>query len=86
MNQVAGRTAGNAVDVRESIDHLTDRRGGRFRAREGTLALSAELLRLGGVDPDTRSAGSATAGTTICATSREPLWWPHFASIRSSWR
>ncbi len=48
MNQVLGRTAGNAVEVRESIDHLT---GAASDARliEVTLALCAELLVLGGL-------------------------------------
>src|SRR5205807_5348136 len=51
MNQVLGRTAGNAVEVRESIDHLT---GGPpdDRLLEVTLSLSAELLVLGNVYPD----------------------------------
>jgi thymidine phosphorylase len=48
MNQVLGRTAGNAVEVRESIDHLTGAARDE-RLREVTLALSAELLVLGGV-------------------------------------
>ena len=58
MNQVLGRSAGNAVEVRESIDHLTG------AARDGrlvdvTLALSAELLVLGGVSPDVADARAA---------------------------
>src|SRR5579859_1255977 len=48
MNQVLGRTAGNAVEVRESIDHLTGAARDE-RLREVTLVLSAELLRLGRV-------------------------------------
>jgi thymidine phosphorylase len=48
MDRVLGRSAGNAVEVREAIDHLTGAaRDERLRAV--TLALSAELLRLGGV-------------------------------------
>jgi thymidine phosphorylase len=58
MNQVLGRTAGNAVEVRESIDHLTGAVSDP-RLREVTLALSAELLRLGGVEPDEESARAA---------------------------
>jgi thymidine phosphorylase len=58
MNQVLGRTAGNAVEVRESIDHLTGAVSDP-RLREVTLALSAELLRLGGVEPDEDSARAA---------------------------
>jgi thymidine phosphorylase len=58
MDQVLGRTAGNAVEVRESIDHLTGT-ATDARLREVTLALSAELLRLGGVEPDEESARAA---------------------------
>jgi thymidine phosphorylase len=55
MNQVLGRAAGNAVEVRESIDHLTGAaRDGRLR--EVTLALSSELLVLGGVCTDVAGA------------------------------
>ena len=50
MNQVLGRTAGNAVEVRESIDHLTGAARDP-RLREVTLALSAELLVLGRCSP-----------------------------------
>jgi thymidine phosphorylase len=58
MNQVLGRTAGNAVEVRESIDHLTGAATDP-RLREVTIALSAELLRLGGVEPDEQAARAA---------------------------
>ena len=58
MDRVLGRTAGNAVEVQESIDHLT---GGATdeRLREVTLALSAELLALGGVYDDVAAAREA---------------------------
>jgi thymidine phosphorylase len=55
MNQVLGRTAGNAVEVRESIDNLTGAARDE-RLREVTLALSAELLALGGVFEDVAAA------------------------------
>jgi thymidine phosphorylase len=58
MNQVLGRTAGNAVEVRESIDHLTGAASDP-RLREVTLALSAELLVLGGVHRDADAARTA---------------------------
>jgi thymidine phosphorylase len=48
MNQCLGRTAGNALEVREAIDVLTGR-GAEPRLREVALALAAELLALGGV-------------------------------------
>jgi thymidine phosphorylase len=61
MDQVLGRTAGNALEVREAIDFLT---GAGADAREPrqlecTLALCAELLQLGGVVPDLAAARAA---------------------------
>jgi thymidine phosphorylase len=58
MDRVLGRTAGNAVEVRESIDHLTGAASDE-RLREVTIALSAELLVLGGVQPDAARARDA---------------------------
>jgi thymidine phosphorylase len=58
MDQVLGRAAGNAVEVRESIDHLTGAARDE-RLREVTLALSAELLELGGVYAGAREARAA---------------------------
>ena len=58
MNQVLGRSAGNAVEVRESIDHLTGATRDE-RLVEVTLALSAELLVLGRVFPDVAGARAA---------------------------
>jgi thymidine phosphorylase len=58
MNQVLGRTAGNAVEVREAVDHLTGT-ASDARLREVTLALSAELLTLGGVIADPQAARAA---------------------------
>ncbi|HEV7846160.1 MAG TPA: thymidine phosphorylase [Thermoleophilaceae bacterium] len=58
MDRVLGRTAGNAVEVRESIDHLTGAASDE-RLREVTLALSAELLVLGGLQPDPPAAREA---------------------------
>ncbi|HET7426181.1 MAG TPA: thymidine phosphorylase, partial [Gemmatimonadales bacterium] len=49
MDRVLGRTAGNAVEVREAIDHLTGARTDD-RLRSVTLALCEELLRLGGIE------------------------------------
>jgi thymidine phosphorylase len=58
MNQVLGRAAGNAVEVRESIDHLTGA-ARDDRLTEVTLALSAELLVLGGAYRDPGDARAA---------------------------
>jgi thymidine phosphorylase len=59
MNQVLGRTAGNAVEVLESIRALTAPVDADARLIEVTLALSAELLVLGGLAPDLDSARGA---------------------------
>jgi thymidine phosphorylase len=58
MDRVLGRTAGNAVEVRESIDHLTGAARDE-RLREVTIALSAELLMRGGLQPDAAGARAA---------------------------
>jgi thymidine phosphorylase len=58
MDRVLGRTAGNAVEMRESIDHLTGA-ASDGRLREVTIALSAELLHLGGLQPDGAAARRA---------------------------
>jgi thymidine phosphorylase len=78
MDRVLGRSAGNAVEVRESIDHLTGAASDE-RLREVTIALSAELLVLGGVQPDERAARAAAeraldggaAGERFAAMVRE---------------
>jgi thymidine phosphorylase len=55
MDRVLGRTAGNAVEVRESIDHLTGDASDP-RLLEVTLGLCEQLLRLKGLDGDPRAA------------------------------
>ncbi|GIK98854.1 MAG: thymidine phosphorylase [Alphaproteobacteria bacterium] len=54
MGQVLGRTAGNALEVAESIAFLTGRARDP-RLLEVTLALGAEMLRLGGVGGDSEA-------------------------------
>jgi thymidine phosphorylase len=63
MNQVLGRHAGNALELREAIDFLTGT-AREPRLLELTLALSGELLALGGL------AASAAQGE---AHAREVL-------------
>jgi thymidine phosphorylase len=58
MNQVLGRTGGNAVEVRESIDHLTGAARDE-RLLDVTLELSAELLVLGKLHSDVSDARAA---------------------------
>lgn len=52
MNQVLGRTAGNAVEMRECIEWLKGA-APEPRLRDVTYALAAELLVLGGLAKDT---------------------------------
>jgi thymidine phosphorylase len=56
MNQALGRTAGNAIEVREAIEFL---RGENINPRlyEVTMALCAELLLLGGLAENLEDAG-----------------------------
>jgi thymidine phosphorylase len=61
MNQVLGRHAGNALEVQEAIDFLAGRGVPDARLREVTLALGAELLQLGGLQPDLAAARLALA-------------------------
>jgi thymidine phosphorylase len=58
MDRVLGRSAGNAVEMRESIEHLTGAARDE-RLLEVTLSLSAEMLRLGAVEPDEDAARAA---------------------------
>jgi thymidine phosphorylase len=55
MDRVLGRTAGNALEVREAIDHLTGAARDP-RLLEVTLELSAALLELGGLAADPADA------------------------------
>ena len=57
MNQVLGRTAGNALEVREAIDWLTGK-ARDIRLDEVTLALGGELLLLGRLARDADDARS----------------------------
>jgi thymidine phosphorylase len=52
MDQVLGRTAGNAVEVAESIEVLTDPKNADQRLRDVTLALCGEGLALAGLAMD----------------------------------
>lgn len=59
MNQILGRTAGNAVEVLEAIEVLRGEGAADPRLVEVTLALSAELLVLGGLESDPAVARAA---------------------------
>ncbi|MBO6505982.1 MAG: thymidine phosphorylase [Kordiimonadaceae bacterium] len=49
MNQVLGRTAGNAVEVIESVEFLTNPSAADSRLVDVTLALAAHMLHISGV-------------------------------------
>jgi thymidine phosphorylase len=55
MDEVLGTTAGNAVEVRESIDYLTGA-AREPRLHEVTVALAASLIEQGGLAEDGRAA------------------------------
>lgn len=55
MNQVLGRTAGNALEVQEAIDYLTGK-DREPRQHEITLALCAQMLQIVGLAGDEASA------------------------------
>ena len=49
MNQVLGRTAGNAVEVREAVEHMSDPAGSDPRLHGIVVELAAEMLAIGGL-------------------------------------
>ncbi len=55
MNQVLGKTAGNALEVREAIDYLTGRERD-WRLHGVVTALASEMLTLGGLVEDEAEA------------------------------
>jgi thymidine phosphorylase len=59
MNEVLGRSAGNALEILEAVQLLRDGRGDEKLTRV-TLALAAELLYLGGIS-SSLAAGKARA-------------------------
>jgi thymidine phosphorylase len=64
MDRVLGATAGNALEVRESIELLRDPSGADPRLLEVTLELTRALLDLGGLgdaDPEAALASGAAA-------------------------
>jgi thymidine phosphorylase len=69
MSQCLGRTAGNALEVREAIDVLRARPA-EPRLREVTLALAAELLAIGG-EMEAKAAAAAVARTLDSGAAAE---------------
>jgi thymidine phosphorylase len=66
MDQVLGRTAGNAVEVREALGVLAHPRAAEPRLVDVTLALCATLLRLGGLQ-ESDQAARAAAGEALAS-------------------
>ena len=63
MNQVLGTTAGNAVEMIEAIEFMTNPAGADKRLYDVTLALAAHMLVLSGVHADVDSAMQASANS-----------------------
>lgn len=70
MDTPLGRVAGNALEVREAIDILTGA-GPIPRLEDVTLELSAELLVLGGLDPDVDAARDRAQGMLASGDAAE---------------
>ncbi|HAS84198.1 MAG TPA: thymidine phosphorylase [Verrucomicrobia bacterium] len=60
MNQPLGRTAGNSLEIIETIEALQGR--GPDDLMEATFALAADMLRLAGVEGDAAAARQTMAG------------------------
>lgn len=69
MTSVLGRTAGNAVEVRESVDMLVDPGAADPRLVDCTVELAERLLALGGLDP-ARARASLADGSAAERFSR----------------
>ncbi|MEP3113206.1 thymidine phosphorylase [Nisaea sp.] len=70
MNQVLGHSAGNAVEVRETIDYLTGERRDE-RLHDVVIALGAEMLVTGGLASNRESATLKLLGTLASGSAAE---------------
>lgn len=75
MNQVLGRTAGNALEVKEAIEYLKNQNVDA-RLHEVTISLTAELLVLGKLAQDTEEARQKIEDVLKSGKAAE-----HFASM-----
>lgn len=64
MNAVLGHSAGNAVEIAETIDYLREPKEADARLHELVMALAAEMLLLGGLAPDL-ATGRARAEAAV---------------------
>jgi thymidine phosphorylase (EC 2.4.2.4) len=78
MNQVLGHTAGNAVEIRETIDYLT---GKHIDARlhEVVKRLAAELLLMGNIESDLDTALNKVQNVLDNGTAAEKF--SHMTSV-----
>jgi thymidine phosphorylase len=85
MNQVLGTTAGNALEVMETIAYLRGDGVREPRQHEVTLALSAELLVLGGLASDTVAARTRLQRRWTVAPPPKylPAWWLRWVARRT---
>jgi thymidine phosphorylase len=70
MNQPLGRSAGNALEVRECVEMLKGDTGDA-RLREVTLALAAEMLLLGGLASEAAAARAAAEAALASGRAAE---------------
>src|SRR3954463_3033455 len=70
MDEVLGTTAGNALEVRESLDHLTGA-SREARLHEVTLALAAAALVQARLHPDEETARAAAQATLAAGSAGE---------------
>ncbi|MEY2414945.1 MAG: thymidine phosphorylase [Ilumatobacteraceae bacterium] len=70
MNEVLGTTAGNALEVRETIDWLVSATDDQ-RLTEVVLALGAEMLVMGGLAADTEAATNRLIAVRADGTAAE---------------
>ncbi|HSW03463.1 thymidine phosphorylase [Aquabacterium sp.] len=75
MNQVLGRTAGNALELREALDFL-DGSDREPRLVDVTIALAARMLRLAGLAPDLDQAQAQAMAALTSGRAAE-----HFARM-----
>ena len=71
MNQVLGRAAGNAVEVIEAIEFLTEPAKADTRLLDVTVALAAHMLTISGVFKDLEAATAASNQSLQDGTAAE---------------
>ncbi|MFQ5563990.1 MAG: thymidine phosphorylase [Parvularculaceae bacterium] len=70
MSQVLGRTAGNAVEIKESVDYLKNLKRDK-RLDEVVQSLCAEMLVLTGIEDDRAAARARTEAAIVSGKAAE---------------